>query len=89
MALRKNHVSVFGVEGDYWRIEQLRYIKKENKIFAVFELFANAEFAASGKSPLDSLDFSFEANNEDMQGDLRVLAYSKVKECILEGAEDC
>jgi len=52
MAYIKSHTTKSGVEGNYWRITDLKLNKIQNTLLVVFSLYISKAVKQSGKEPL-------------------------------------
>ena len=75
MALKKEVQTSFGILADYWRVDNLRYSKKEGKLSCYLGLNATKD----ALQPLAGESFEFTLSSEEAQGNLLALCYTKIK----------
>ena len=87
MALKKLQDTRFGIDASYWRLENITFSHTGKNINCNFVLLINS----SATNGLDNKHFAFQVTSEDLNCDIRVLCYNKVKELseFFLDAEDC
>jgi hypothetical protein len=91
VALKKSTLTQYGVTGEYWRLDNMRFSKQENVLYFSLLLYPNSQTAQMiDVFPLENKGFSFEPTSEEWSGDIRVACYNFAKQdSEFEGAEDC
>ena len=77
MALQKEKILASGVSGNYWRVSALRFTRDGMKLDITVSLYKDA---TPGLAPLGiSHSFSFVINQQEIVGNLVLMAYNKIK----------
>lgn len=78
MALRKVKTLVSGISGDYWKVVAVGYTPLDGKLKSTIALFKDE--AHKDTAPIGPIiNFEFGVTPEEASGDLRALAYTKIK----------
>lgn len=89
MALKKETLSKYGINAEYWRLDNIRYSKEENLLSFSLMGYPSKEVSQANATPLENFGYSFEPTNPNWTGDIRVACYNLAKtQPEFEGAED-
>lgn len=78
MALLKNKTTKYGVDGNYWKITGLQTVDFiKGTVQSKLSLYINKQARLDGKTPIDSVQLTQNFTPEELNGDIRAIAYTK------------